>query len=78
MIDCELLNRLLRNILSLCEQDLLGQLEQKDDELSSEKKNAVKRDKTIQGLTQLLKEKEKEVSPGKHRKAAVYYVVQNC
>lgn len=52
----------MRNIISLCEQDLLGQLEQKDDELTSEKKNAVKRDKTIQGLTQLLKEKEKEVS----------------
>lgn len=49
-------------IISLCEQDFLAQLEQKDDELSSEKKNGVKRDKTIQGLTQLLKEKEKEVS----------------
>lgn len=49
-------------IISLCEQDFLAQLEQKDDELSSEKKNGVKRDKTIQGLTLLLKEKEKEVS----------------
>lgn len=49
-------------IISLCEQDFLAQLEQKDDELASEKKNGVKRDKTIQGLTQLLKEKEKEVS----------------
>lgn len=51
-------------IISPCEQDFLAQLEQREDELASEKKNAVKRDKTIQGLTQLLKEKEKEVSLG--------------
>lgn len=37
-------------------------LEEKESELSSEKKNALKRDKTIQGLTQVLREKEKEVS----------------
>lgn len=55
-------------IISPCEQDFLAQLEQKDDELASEKKNGVKRDKTIQGLTQLLKEKEKEVSLGFLRK----------
>lgn len=37
-------------------------LEEKDSEFSLEKKNALKRDKTIQGLTQVLREKEKEVS----------------
>lgn len=37
-------------------------LEEKETELNSEKKNSLKRDKTIQGLTQVLKEKEKEVS----------------
>lgn len=36
-------------------------LEEKENELGSEKKNALKRDKTIQGLTQVLREKEKEV-----------------
>ncbi|XP_010783817.1 myomegalin-like [Notothenia coriiceps] len=41
---------------------LLGQLEGKDNELNSEKKNALKRDKTIQGFTQVLKEKEKEIA----------------
>ncbi|KAM4635269.1 CDK5 regulatory subunit-associated protein 2 isoform 3-T3 [Polymixia lowei] len=41
---------------------LSGKLEEKENELSSEKKNALKRDKTIQGLTQVLKEKEKEIS----------------
>ncbi|CAF96137.1 unnamed protein product, partial [Tetraodon nigroviridis] len=43
-------------------QDLVMKLEEKDGELSSEKKNALKRDKTIQGLTQVLKEKEKEIT----------------
>lgn len=69
-------NVLLGNIVSLCKQDLLGKLEEKDDELNSEKKNAVKRDKTIQGLTQLLREKEKEVSLWTSWNA-VYYRVQN-
>ncbi|XP_028458357.1 CDK5 regulatory subunit-associated protein 2 isoform X4 [Perca flavescens] len=41
---------------------LLGKLEEKENELNSEKKNALKRDKTIQGLTQVLKEKEKEIA----------------
>ncbi|XP_039636463.1 CDK5 regulatory subunit-associated protein 2 isoform X10 [Perca fluviatilis] len=41
---------------------LLGNLEEKENELNSEKKNALKRDKTIQGLTQVLKEKEKEIA----------------
>lgn len=36
-------------------------LEEKENEFNSEKKNALKRDKTIQGLTQVLREKEKEV-----------------
>lgn len=36
-------------------------LEEKENELGSEKKNALKRDKTIQGLTQVLGKKEKEV-----------------
>ncbi|XP_072517489.1 CDK5 regulatory subunit-associated protein 2 isoform X2 [Salminus brasiliensis] len=40
---------------------LSGQLEERDGELAAEKRNAVKRDKTIQGLSLLLKEKEKEV-----------------
>lgn len=42
-------------------QTLSGKLEEKENELNSEKKNALKRDKTIQGLTQVLREKEKEV-----------------
>lgn len=42
-------------------QNLSGKLEEKENELNSEKKNALKRDKTIQGLTQVLREKEKEV-----------------
>ncbi|XP_034753076.1 myomegalin-like isoform X5 [Etheostoma cragini] len=41
---------------------LLGKLDEKENELNSEKKNALKRDKTIQGLTQVLKEKEKEIA----------------
>ncbi|XP_053196352.1 CDK5 regulatory subunit-associated protein 2 isoform X4 [Scomber japonicus] len=41
---------------------LSGKLEEKENELNSEKKNAIKRDKTIQGLTQVLKEKEKEIA----------------
>lgn len=48
-------------LTSLCKQNLLGKLEEKENELNSEKKNALKRDKAIQGLTQVLKEKEKEV-----------------
>lgn len=46
----------------LFSQDLLGKLEEKENELNSENKNALKRDKTIQGLTQVLREKEKEVN----------------
>uniref|UniRef100_A0A3P8Z2L7 CDK5 regulatory subunit associated protein 2 n=1 Tax=Esox lucius TaxID=8010 RepID=A0A3P8Z2L7_ESOLU len=38
-----------------------GKLEETENELVSEKKNALKRDKTIQGLTLVLKEKEKEI-----------------
>ncbi|XP_069025335.1 CDK5 regulatory subunit-associated protein 2 isoform X2 [Embiotoca jacksoni] len=41
---------------------LSGNLEEKENELNSEKKNALKRDKTIQGLTQVLREKEKEIA----------------
>ncbi|XP_030005659.1 CDK5 regulatory subunit-associated protein 2 isoform X2 [Sphaeramia orbicularis] len=41
---------------------LSGKLEEMESELSSEKKNALKRDKTIQGLTQVLKEKDKEIA----------------
>ncbi|XP_060791643.1 CDK5 regulatory subunit-associated protein 2 isoform X2 [Neoarius graeffei] len=40
---------------------LSGQLEEKENELAAEKKNALKRDKTIQGLSILLKEKERQV-----------------
>ncbi|XP_045922073.1 CDK5 regulatory subunit-associated protein 2 isoform X2 [Micropterus dolomieu] len=43
-------------------KNLLGKLEEKENELNSEKKNALKRDKTIQGLTQVLGEKEKEIA----------------
>ncbi|KAM8742927.1 CDK5 regulatory subunit-associated protein 2 isoform 3-T3 [Acanthopagrus schlegelii] len=43
-------------------KNLLVKLDEKEDELSSEKKNALKRDKTIQGLTQVLREKEKEIA----------------
>ncbi|XP_047200543.1 CDK5 regulatory subunit-associated protein 2 isoform X6 [Hippoglossus stenolepis] len=41
---------------------LSGKLEQKDNELSLEEKNSLKRDKTIQGLTLVLREKEKEIA----------------
>ncbi|XP_026152764.1 CDK5 regulatory subunit-associated protein 2 isoform X2 [Mastacembelus armatus] len=41
---------------------LSGKLEEKENELNTEKKNALKRDKTIQGLTQILREKEKEIA----------------
>lgn len=43
-------------------QTLSGQLEEKENELAAEKKNALKRDKTIQGLSILLKEKERQVT----------------
>lgn len=55
-------NSSFKNVISLHQQDLLVKLEEKETELNSEKKNALKRDKTIQGLTQVLKEKDKEVS----------------
>ncbi|KAM6984635.1 CDK5 regulatory subunit-associated protein 2 [Aplochiton taeniatus] len=38
-----------------------AKLEEMEKELSSERKNSMKRDKTIQGLTLVLKEKEKEI-----------------
>ncbi|XP_057675056.1 CDK5 regulatory subunit-associated protein 2 isoform X2 [Corythoichthys intestinalis] len=41
---------------------LSERLDEKEGELLAEKKNGLKRDKTIQGLTQVLKEKEKEIS----------------
>ncbi|KAJ0012979.1 hypothetical protein NQD34_017313, partial [Periophthalmus magnuspinnatus] len=41
---------------------LTQKLEEKENELNSEKKNALKRDKTIQGLTQILREKENEIA----------------
>ncbi|KAM9306675.1 CDK5 regulatory subunit-associated protein 2 isoform 3-T3 [Pholidichthys leucotaenia] len=41
---------------------LTVKLEEKENELNSEKKNALKRDKMIQGLTQVLREKEKEIA----------------
>ncbi|XP_076014766.1 CDK5 regulatory subunit-associated protein 2 isoform X3 [Genypterus blacodes] len=41
---------------------LSGKLEVNEQELDSEKKNALKRDKMIQGLTQVLREKEKEIT----------------
>uniref|UniRef100_A0A3B3DF90 Centrosomin N-terminal motif 1 domain-containing protein n=1 Tax=Oryzias melastigma TaxID=30732 RepID=A0A3B3DF90_ORYME len=46
---------------SLCGQILSGKLEEMENEVNSDKKNALKRDKTIQGLTQVLREKEKEL-----------------
>uniref|UniRef100_A0A3B3ZLT2 Centrosomin N-terminal motif 1 domain-containing protein n=1 Tax=Periophthalmus magnuspinnatus TaxID=409849 RepID=A0A3B3ZLT2_9GOBI len=45
----------------MSKQVLTQKLEEKENELNSEKKNALKRDKTIQGLTQILREKENEV-----------------
>lgn len=48
-------------ISTLFWQTLSGQLEDQDGELAAEKRNSLKRDKTIQGLSLLLKEKEKEV-----------------
>ncbi|KAM6975679.1 LOW QUALITY PROTEIN: CDK5 regulatory subunit-associated protein 2 [Tautogolabrus adspersus] len=47
-------------------KNMLGKLEDKENELTSEKKNALKRDKTIQGLTQVLREKEKEIAELSH------------
>ncbi|KAF6729145.1 CDK5 regulatory subunit-associated protein 2 [Oryzias melastigma] len=41
---------------------LSGKLEEMENEVNSDKKNALKRDKTIQGLTQVLREKEKEIA----------------
>ncbi|XP_060937138.1 CDK5 regulatory subunit-associated protein 2 isoform X3 [Limanda limanda] len=43
-------------------KSLSGNLEQKEIELSLEEKNSLKRDKTIQGLTLVLREKEKEIA----------------
>ncbi|KAF7696828.1 hypothetical protein HF521_005246 [Silurus meridionalis] len=40
---------------------LSGQLEERESDLAAQKKNALKRDKTIQGLSILLKEKERQV-----------------
>ncbi|KAJ3598439.1 hypothetical protein NHX12_001949 [Muraenolepis orangiensis] len=40
---------------------LSGTLDERENNLCSEKKNSLKRDKTIQGLSQVLKEKEKEI-----------------
>uniref|UniRef100_A0A8C7TBR4 Uncharacterized protein n=1 Tax=Oncorhynchus mykiss TaxID=8022 RepID=A0A8C7TBR4_ONCMY len=40
---------------------LSGKLEDTENKLTTEKKNTLKQDKTIQGLTLLLKEKEKEI-----------------
>lgn len=46
-------------------QALSDELQQREIELAAEKKNSLKRDKTIQGLSLVLKEKEKEVQPSK-------------
>uniref|UniRef100_A0A8C5D3B0 CDK5 regulatory subunit associated protein 2 n=1 Tax=Gadus morhua TaxID=8049 RepID=A0A8C5D3B0_GADMO len=43
------------------QQALSGKLDEKENDLCSERKNSLKRDKTIQGLSQVLKEKEKEI-----------------
>ncbi|XP_034565146.1 CDK5 regulatory subunit-associated protein 2 isoform X4 [Notolabrus celidotus] len=43
-------------------KSLLRKLEDKENELNTENKNTLKRDKTIQGLTQVLREKEKEIA----------------
>lgn len=51
----------MKSLTALCKQTLSVKLEENENELNSEKKNALKRDKTIQGLTQVLREKEKEV-----------------
>ncbi|XP_063066939.1 CDK5 regulatory subunit-associated protein 2 isoform X2 [Engraulis encrasicolus] len=47
--------------LEIDNQDLNGKLEEKEVELDKERKNSLKRDKTIQGLSLMLKEKEKEI-----------------
>ncbi|XP_077353236.1 CDK5 regulatory subunit-associated protein 2 isoform X3 [Festucalex cinctus] len=41
---------------------LSGRLDETENELHTEKKNSLKRDKTIQGLTQVLRGKEKEIA----------------
>uniref|UniRef100_A0A3B3QVZ8 Uncharacterized protein n=1 Tax=Paramormyrops kingsleyae TaxID=1676925 RepID=A0A3B3QVZ8_9TELE len=51
----------LSTIVSSASQILHGKLEESEEVLASEKKNAVKRDKTIQGLSLLLKQKDKEM-----------------
>lgn len=59
----------MKSLTASCKQTLSVMLEEKENELNSEKKNALKRDKTIQGLTQVLREKEKEV---------IYYLLCYC
>ncbi|KAI4905002.1 hypothetical protein NFI96_016457 [Prochilodus magdalenae] len=57
-------NQMLKHSLEEMEREiktLSTQLEERDNELAAEKRNSLKRDKTIQGLSILLKEKEKEV-----------------
>uniref|UniRef100_A0A3B5KW42 CDK5 regulatory subunit associated protein 2 n=1 Tax=Xiphophorus couchianus TaxID=32473 RepID=A0A3B5KW42_9TELE len=51
----------LQQALQKSDRTLSVTLEEKENELDTEKKNALKRDKTIQGLTQVLREKEKEI-----------------
>lgn len=45
----------------VCFQALSDELQEREGELGAERKNSLKRDKTIQGLSLVLKEKEKEV-----------------
>ncbi|XP_073727656.1 CDK5 regulatory subunit-associated protein 2 isoform X10 [Misgurnus anguillicaudatus] len=54
----------LKHTLEEIEKDnkaLSDELQEKEGELAAEKKNSMKRDKTIQGLSLVLKEKEKEI-----------------
>ncbi|XP_073668675.1 CDK5 regulatory subunit-associated protein 2 isoform X5 [Paramisgurnus dabryanus] len=59
----------LKHTLEEIEKDnkaLTDELQEKEGELAAEKKNSMKRDKTIQGLSLVLKEKEKEIEDLSH------------
>ncbi|XP_051534202.1 CDK5 regulatory subunit-associated protein 2-like isoform X2 [Myxocyprinus asiaticus] len=62
-------NQMLKRTLEETEREkkaLSDELQEREIELAAEKKNSVKRDKTIQGLSLVLKEKEKEIEDLSH------------
>ncbi|XP_051961433.1 myomegalin-like isoform X2 [Xyrauchen texanus] len=62
-------NQMLKHTLEETEKDknaLSDELQEREMEMEAEKKNSLKRDKTIQGLSLVLKEKEKEIEDLSH------------